>query len=78
MIHAEKVKNGSVEVMDLRSALVADYIAIDAGILERGSHRRLAVLTVERTLSHEFHADYAHSLFAYLLDVGDCFGDVVR
>ena len=38
MIHAEKVKDSSVEVMDLRSVLLADYNAIDAGILERGSH----------------------------------------
>src|SRR5207253_8037790 len=63
-------------LVDLRSVLVADCNAIDTGVLEREPHRRLAVLTVERTLSHEFHADYAHSFFADLLDVGDNFADI--
>src|SRR2546429_4397352 len=48
-------------LVDLCSVLVADCNAIDAGVLERESHCRLAVLTAERTLSHKFHADYAHS-----------------
>ena len=65
-------------LVDLRRILVADCNAIDSGVLERESHCRLAVLTVERTLSHKFHADYAHSFFAYLLDVGDNFRDVAQ
>src|SRR6267143_1865323 len=65
-------------LVDLRSVLVADCNAIDTGVLERESHCRLAVLTVERTLSHKFHTDYAHSFFACLLDVGDNFGDVAQ
>src|SRR5258708_1551693 len=63
-------------LVDLRSVLVADCNAVDTGVLEREPHRRLAVLTVERTFSHEFHADYAHSFFADLLDVGDNFADI--
>src|SRR5271169_6757149 len=51
-------------LVDLRSVLVADCNAIDTGVLEREPHRRLAILAIERTLSHEFHAAYAHSLFA--------------
>src|ERR1700732_2723785 len=63
-------------LVDLRGVLVADRNAIDSRVLEREPHRRLAVLTVERTLSHEFHADYAHSFFAYLPDVGDNLADI--
>src|ERR1700675_429857 len=65
-------------LVDLPSVLVADCNAIDTGVLERESHGRLTVLTVERTLSHKLHADYAHSFFAYLLDVDDDFGDVAQ
>src|SRR5580700_5968434 len=65
-------------LVDLRRVLVADGNAIDTGVPERESHSRLAVLTVERTFSRKFHADYAHSFFAYLLDVVDNFGDVAQ
>src|SRR5947207_2054834 len=71
-----------IQILDrlvvLRSVLVADCNAIDTGVLDRESHCRFAVLTVEHTLSHKFHADYAHSFFAYLLDVANNFGDVAQ
>ena len=41
-------------LVDLHSVLVADCNAIDTGVLECKSHCCLAVLRVERTLSHKF------------------------
>src|ERR1700722_5346732 len=63
-------------LVDLPSILVADSNAINPGIPEREPHRRLAVLTVERAFAHKLHADYAHTVFADLLDVGDNFADI--
>src|SRR5882724_4989906 len=64
--------------VDLRRVLIPDCNAVDARVLKRESHCRLAVLPVERTLAHKFHADYAHSFFSYLLDLGDNFRDVTQ